>query len=178
MATVRLVLCALVALLIAGCGDAADDGSPRAGTRTPTTYGPNVVHPDGIQDIEFGVTMSELRQRGQISDEAGACGPRLTGLPNASPVFANSRLVLVWAYPPLRTPEGVGVGAPLETVHATYPGLVELTAPGGTYRFDGLMEIIGDRAYLFLHDGHTVQKLVVGFREYAQLLFDSGFGTC
>jgi hypothetical protein len=53
-----------------------------------------------------------------------------------------------------------------------------LTAPPGTYRFDGLLARQGDRAYLFLHDGRTVRKTVAGYADYAQRLFDEGFGTC
>ncbi|HEY2950175.1 MAG TPA: hypothetical protein VGJ53_17540 [Micromonosporaceae bacterium] len=178
MATVRLVLCALAALLIGGCAGADRDATPAARAKTATTYGPDVVHPGGVQNVQFGDTMAQLEQRGEIVRDPGGCGPRLAGVPNASPVFANGRLVLVWAYLPLHTPEGIAVGSPVPTVRAAYPHLLPLTAPAGTYRFDGLMMVTGDRAYLFLHDGHTVQKLVVGYRAYAQRLFDDGFGTC
>jgi hypothetical protein len=178
MAAIRLFLLALVALLVGGCASAAGEPSPQPRVLAAPTYGPDVVHHHGVQDVEFGDTMDQLTQRGEIVDDIEACGPRLAGLPNASPVFADGRLVLVWAYLPLRTPEGLGVGAPLGTVRSAYPDLIELAAPAGTYRFNGLMMVDDDRAYLFLHDGRTVQKLVVGYREYAQRLFDEGFGTC
>jgi hypothetical protein len=36
----------------------------------------------------------------------------------------------------------------------------------------------GDRGYLFLHDGTTVQKAVAGYGEYLTRLFNTGFGSC
>jgi hypothetical protein len=178
MAATRLFLFALTALLVGGCASAAGDPTPQPRAHAAPTYGPDVIHRGGLRDVQFGDSMDQLTQRGEVIENAEACGPRFVGLPNASPVFDAGRLVLVWAYLPLRTPEGIGVGAPLDAVRSEYADLIELRAPAGTYRFDGLMKVDGDRAYLFLHDGHTVQKLVVGYREYAQRLFNEGFGTC
>jgi hypothetical protein len=178
MAARSPLLVALTALLVAGCAGATAEPTPQPRALTASTYGPDVVHQGGLRDVRFGESMDQLTRRGEVVDDAEACGPRFAGLPSASPVFADGRLVLVWAYLPLHTPEGIGVGAPLETARLAYPGMIELKAPPRTYRFDGLMAVGGDRAYLFLHDGHTVQKLIVGYREYAQRLFDEGFGTC
>jgi len=71
------------------------------------------------------------------------------------------------------------VGDPVAQARATHPEAEELTAPAGSFRFDGLIATVGgDRAYLFLHDHDTVQKVVVGFAEHARRLFHDGFGTC
>ncbi|HEX6969511.1 MAG TPA: hypothetical protein VF174_11980 [Micromonosporaceae bacterium] len=144
------------------------------------TGGPDeaVVHLHGVADIGFGDTLAELTRRGVLTLRPEACGPRLTALPTVSPVFAKDRLVLLWVEPPARTPEGITVGTPVAEVRTAYPDVRELTAPPGTYRFNGLLVVEGDRAYLFLHDGSTVRKAVVGYAEYARRLFDDGFGTC
>lgn len=49
-------------------------------------------------------------------------------------------------------------------------------ADRGTQRFDGLQARVGDRAYLFLHDGHEVRKIIAGSAEWAERLFDGGYG--
>src|SRR6185436_18478234 len=97
-------------------------------------------------------------------------GPQLVDVPKVSPIFVDDRLVVLWAEPPMHTPEGLGVGSPVDRVRAAYPG--------GTYRFDGLLVTRGDRAYLFLHDTATVRKLIVGYVQYAKLLFDQGYSAC
>ncbi|MFD0969413.1 hypothetical protein [Plantactinospora endophytica] len=142
-------------------------------------YGPDVLHLKGLRDIEFGDTEQELLSRGQLHTEpAPTCGASLAGPPTVSPVFAEDRLVLLWASPPVRTPEGVTAGTPVDQVEAAYPAATRLTAPPGTYRYDGLLARQGDRAYLFLHDGRTVRKTVAGYADYARRLFDEGFGVC
>ncbi|MFY1674648.1 hypothetical protein ACN27G_32700 [Plantactinospora sp. WMMB334] len=142
-------------------------------------YGPDVLHLKGVRDIEFGDTEQDLLRRGRLdAGSAPACGPSLTGPSTVSPVFADDRLVLLWASPPVRTPEGVTAGTPVDQAEAAYPAATRLTAPPGTYRYDGLLARQGDRAYLFLHDGRTVRKTIAGYADYAQRLFDEGFGTC
>ncbi|MBF9130662.1 hypothetical protein I0C86_17100 [Plantactinospora sp. S1510] len=146
---------------------------------TPPASGTDVLNLRGVRDVEFGDTEQELLRRGQLHPEPElACGSSLTDPPAVSPVFADDRLVLLWASPPVKTPEGVTAGTPVEQVRAAYPAATRLTAPAGTYRFDGLLARQGDRAYLFLHDGRTVRKTVAGYADYAQQLFDEGFGTC
>lgn len=164
----------LVALLANGSGSTpTPPSSPDAGS-----YGPDVVHLEGIRNIEFGDSEQELTERGVLRPEPEPCAAHLTGLATVGPVFADDRLVLMWVTPPMHTPEGVTVGTSINTVQARYPAATELTAPQGTYRFDGLMAQEGDRAYLFLHDGQVVRKTVAGYADYAQKLFDEGFGTC
>ncbi|WP_460914589.1 hypothetical protein [Plantactinospora veratri] len=146
---------------------------------TAPAYGPDVLHLKGVRDIRFGDTEQELLRRGELDPEpALACGPSLTEPATVSPVFADDRLVLLWASPPVRTPEGVTAGTPVDQVRAAYPAATRLTAPPGSYRYDGLLAMQGDRAYLFLHDGRTVRKTVAGYTDYAKRLFDEGFGTC
>ncbi|AVT29712.1 hypothetical protein C6361_09660 [Plantactinospora sp. BC1] len=170
----------LVAVLVAGA--VALCHAYRTVSDEPATtpaYGPDVLHLTGVRDIRFGDTEQELLRRGELDAEpALACGPSLTDPTTVSPVFADDRLVLLWASPPVRTPEGVTAGTPVDQVEAAYPAATRLTAPPGSYRYDGLLAMQGDRAYLFLHDGRTVRKTVAGYTDYARRLFDEGFGTC
>lgn len=145
---------------------------------TGTGRDAETVRLDGLRDIEFGDTEQELTRRGVLTPAAAPCGPRLAGLATASPVFADERLVLLWMDPPLHTPEGVTAGTPVRQVRHIYPDATALTAPAGSYRYDGLLVRAGDRAYLFLHDGTSVRKIVAGYADYAQKLFHEGFGVC
>jgi hypothetical protein len=146
--------------------------------RVDRSDGSDVIHLHGMRNIAFGETEQELTRRGVLRPETTSCEPGLAGISTASPVFADDRLVLLWVDPPVHTPEGVTIGTPVDTVQATYPAVTRLTAPQGTYRFDGLLAKQGDRAYLFLHDGRTVRKTIAGYADYAQKLFDQGFGAC
>lgn len=165
----------LSAALIAVCERAAAER--RQPSPTPT-YGPNTVHFGGVRDIRFGESVGELTARGALRTDDVPCGPLFTTLEMVAPVFADDRLVLVWVESPQRTPEGVTVGTPVAQVRAVYPRIDDLKAPPRTYRYDGMLVTEGDRAYLFLHDGVTVRKTVVGYTEYVRRLFDTGFGTC
>jgi hypothetical protein len=163
---------ALVAVLgLTGCADTADTA--------PLAADPAVIDHRGLSDIPFGADRAELERRHGLTQGPGACTPRLPDHPEVSPVFDDrDRLVLMWANPPLRTPRGIAVGTPVDTVRTAYPDAEQLPAPPGTQRFDGLLVPVDDRAYLFLHDGTEVQKVIVGYADYVRLLFDDGFGTC
>jgi hypothetical protein len=164
----------LVALIATGSGS-----TPTAPSSLDAgAFGPDVVHLEGVRNIEFGDTERELTDRGVLQPEPASCATQLAGLATVGPVFDHDRLVLMWVSPPMHTPEGVTVGTPLNTVHARYPAATELIAPQGTYQFDGVLAREGDRAFLFLHDGRVVRKTVAGYADYAQKLFDEGFGTC
>ena len=156
----------------------APDKSASGQLPEKAAYGPDVVHLDGLRDIEFGDTEQELARRGLLTPSIASCGPSLAGMDMVGPVFADDRLVLLWADPSMHTPEGVTSGTPVRQVQTTYPASTPLDAPQGTYRFDGLLVSEGDRSYLFLHDGRTVRKTVAGYTDYARKLFDEGFGTC
>lgn len=153
--------------------------SPSPASTGSRAADPNLITLRGIRDIEFGASMDALIATGQVQPEPGACGPSFPDLPNASPVFDAGRLVLIWAHAPLRTPERVMVGTPLAEARQAYPNAVELTRAPGDPQYPGLL-VPGDedRAYLLLHDGESVQKLIVGFEEHARRLFDTGFGSC
>ncbi len=137
-----------------------------------------VVDLDGLADIDFGATESELTRRGILRTDVDACGPTLAGHEMVSPIFINNRLVLLWAGDPVRTPEGITAGTPIAEVRDTYSTVRQLRAPQGAHRFDGLLARDGDRAYLFLHDGHTVRKIIVGYADWAHRLFVEGHGPC
>jgi hypothetical protein len=163
----------MVAAGPAGCGEPGDP-TPMAAS-VPDRH---VVSHRGLAGIEFGDSRAELERDHGLVRASGDCGPRLPSYPDASPIFEDDRLVLLWADPPLRTPEGIAVGDLVSTVHDTHLRAEPLTAPPERFRFDGLLVTSGDRAYLFLHDGATVQKLIVGYEDHVRRLFHEGFGTC
>jgi hypothetical protein len=170
---ILLIVGLIVAAAVSGSGT----------TRAPekaigTSNEPDVINLDGLRGIEFGESEEELTRRGALETQDAACAPGLTGMSTVSPTFDHDRLVLLWADSPVHTPEGVTIGTPVDQVRASYPAVTRLTAPRGTYRLDGLLARDGDRAYLFLHDGRTVRKTIAGYADYAQRLFDEGFGTC
>jgi len=173
---VPLVLVALV--LIALLAGYATHGSAPARASTATNVSQNVVDFDGVRDVRLGQSDTELAQQGAMARPVAACGPVLTEVHEASPVFVDGELVLMWVNPPLATPEGVGVGTSVATTQAAYPQATPMTAPAGSYQFDGLMVTSGDRAYLFMHDGHTVRKAVVGYTDDVTRLFVHGVGNC
>jgi hypothetical protein len=172
-----LVLVLVAIGLVAGCSTtAAESDSPVTAAAAGKQV--DVVDFEGIGDIDFGATKADLTSRGLLITPAEACGPRLAGFGDVSPVFAGERLALLWVNPPLATPEGVGVGSSLADVKAAYPQATALTAPEGSHSYDGLLVTHDDRAYLFLHDGQSVKKSVAGYAEQVRLLFDEGFGAC
>ncbi|GIJ30742.1 hypothetical protein Vqi01_59040 [Micromonospora qiuiae] len=137
-----------------------------------------VVGLDGLADVGFGDTESELTRRGILRTDVDACGPTLAGHDMISPIFIEGRLVLLWAGDPVQTPEGITAGTPIAEVEASYPRVRSLHAPQGTHRFDGLLARDGDRAYLFLHDGRTVRKIIAGYASWAHRLFLDGHSPC
>lgn len=183
-----LIFATAATYAVVGCSAIRSDPPSPAAEAPPSSttsigqnkgrYGPDVIHLDGLRDIEFGDTEQQLVREGALTQPAAPCGPRLTDMATVSPVFAGDRLVLLWVDPPMQTPEGISGGTPVAEVRDTYPAAKRLTAPRGTYRFDGLLAAEGDRAYLFLHDGKTVRKTIAGYAEYAQRLFDDGLGAC
>lgn len=167
--TAVLVMLAAGTLALAGAGPVATAAEPAD---------PDVVSHSGLATIELGSTRTELvRGHGLVQAESD-CAPRLPAYPSASPVFDAGRLVLLWAHPPLRTPDGLAVGSPVDAVRAAHPDAEALAAEPGSYRFDGLLAVTGDRAYLFLHDQAQVQKLLVGYEEPARRLFHENVGAC
>ncbi len=187
--SLRLAVLSLVAIVTAsGCtGDASTPapGPTSAAATAPATAtatrpaDPDVIDFVGLRDILIGASMRELTASGVVATANPGCGPSFTALPYASPVFDGDELVLIWAYPPLRTPEGVMVGTSVDEARRAYPAAVELSRPAGSTQYPGLLVAGGDdRAYLLLYDAGEVQKLVVGMERYARLLFDAGFGTC
>ncbi|MEV4623404.1 hypothetical protein AB0J74_32435 [Asanoa sp. NPDC049573] len=171
-----IVALALFALL---AGYATDrQPSPAYASNTSTATAAHTVDFEGVGDVHLGQRDADLTRVGALAHPAAACGPTLTTTSAADPVFADGRLVLLWAHTPLTTPEGVGEGTPLTTVRSTYPQATAMATPAGSHQFDGLMVTSGDRAYLFMHDGHTVRKVVVGFAEPVRRLFAHGVGNC
>jgi hypothetical protein len=178
--SVVLALAVGTAALVAGCeaDREAKAPAPAPAQLAAAAPGPNVVTFDGVRNIAFGDSASDLTARGLLTRPREGCGPQLADLPEASPVFLDKRLVLLWANPPLTTPEGIGVDSTLADARAAYPQATDLPAPKGSHRFDALMTTEDDRAFLFLHDGQKVRKLIAGYTEDARRLLDTGFGSC
>lgn len=137
-----------------------------------------IIDLNGLRNIEFGATEDELTRRGILRTSLEACGPMLAGHDTVSPVFVEDKLVLLWVGDPMRTPEGITAGSPVDEVWDRYPQVSRLRAPQGTHRLDGLLARSGDRAYLFLHDGRTVRKTIAGYADWARRLFNEGAGPC
>jgi len=180
---VVVMVTTLLALVgLAGCRASTEVGTTATPVVTSTPSQPadwRVVTYDGLGEIEFGAARADLVSEHGLFEEVGDCAPQFPDYPTVSPVFdQEDRLVLLWADPPMHTAEQIGVGSLVTEVREAYPQARELPAPPGTYRFDGLLVPEGDRAYLFLHDGHEVHKLIVGYTDYVELLFHSDFGTC
>jgi hypothetical protein len=178
-ALIALVACQLAAgLLVGGCGV----GQPRA-TATATASGAatnnDVIDFTGVRGIHFGDSRAQMIQAGLLNSPTNACALALTATASAHPIFDQDKLVLIWAYPPLHTPEGIMVGSPLAAVTNDYPQAVTLTPAAGNPTFPAyLVANASGAAYLFLHDATTVQKLIVGYEDYVRLLYSSGFGSC
>ncbi|TCB98880.1 hypothetical protein E0H26_05520 [Micromonospora zingiberis] len=168
----------IAVLLVAASASGSGPMSPESIAVPEPVASVTVVDLDGLADVDFGDTEAELTRRGILRTDVDACGPTLAGHDMVSPIFIEERLVLLWAGDPARTPEGITAGTPIAEVQASYPSVRELHAPQGTHRFDGLLARDGDRGYLFLHDGHTVHKIIAGYASWAQRLFVEGHGPC
>jgi hypothetical protein len=164
----------MTAVLVGGCAQPIA-GPPRGAT--PTTADATVINFTGTDSVRWGETLEQLRDAGQMAPSPDGCGPRFLDIEGAGPVFEDDRLVLIWAYPPLHTPENVMVGTPIPTVRVAYPRAVALpSAPG---LFDAMLVANGlGQAYLILHDGTIVQKLIVGLESAARRLYASRLDTC
>ncbi|WTO07690.1 hypothetical protein OG505_28150 [Micromonospora sp. NBC_00617] len=168
-----------IAMLLAAAS-IAGSGTPPPDPMPPNRPAGNVeiIDLNGLRNVEFGDTEAELTRRGVLRTDQDACGPVLTGHDTVSPVFIEDRLVLLWVGDPMRTPEGITAGSPIDEVWARYPSVTRLPAPQGTHRLNGLLARSGDRAYLFLHDGRTVRKTIAGYADWARRLFDEGAAPC
>jgi hypothetical protein len=182
--SVGLVVLMGLAYAVTGCTSAASGPQQAATSAAPTATAsrdPDVIDFGGLRDIRFGDSLRQLTAAGVVAVEGEACGPTFAGIPEASPVFDGDDLVLIWAHPPLRTPEGITVGSTVDDVMRAYPSAISLTPPEGSTTFPGLL-ITGpdDRAYLVLYDPEQrrVEKVIVGYERYAGMLFFNGFGTC
>ncbi len=165
-------------LLLAASASGSGPMSPSTTAVHEPVASVTVVGLDGVADVDFGDSESELTRRGILRTDVDACGPTLAGLDMISPIFIKGRLVLLWAGDPVHTPEGVTTGTPIAEVKARYPSVRALHAPQGTHRFDGLIASDGDRAYLFLHDGTQVRKIIAGYAHWAHRLFLDGHAPC
>ncbi len=166
---------------LSGCSGGAEPTSSVGTPSATAARDPDVIDFGGLRDIRLGASLRALSAAGIVAVDASACGPSFTGIPQASPIFDGDKLVLIWANPPLRTPEGIMVGSTIEQARQAYPSGIELTPPDDSTTFPGLLVTGGDdQAYLLLYDAERgrVEKLIVGYERYAGLLFFNGFGTC
>ncbi|MEV6969622.1 hypothetical protein AB0M47_31355 [Hamadaea sp. NPDC051192] len=183
-----IVVGCLAATVLAGAWVLRGEGAARATSadrafdavadNAPAASGPDVVTFSGIADVKFGDTVADLTAEHGLTKPPGACVMRFGDLTGGDPVFDEDRLVLLWAHAPVRTPEGISEGSSVDAVRQAYSGEVELTPPAGSHAYPGIMVQQGDSAYLFLHDGTTVQKEIAGYADYVQRLYTDGFGAC
>ena len=169
----RIIVAILLLLFLVPAACGRDAPSPA------TTPDPNVVEFTGVRDLRLGASLRDLAAAGRVLTPEAACGPVVSGLPAASPVFDGDALVLIWAEPPLHTPAGVMVGSTVAAARQAYPEAEALVPPAGSTTFPGLLVRDGSgHALLMLHDGDRVQKLIVGLESYARRLYTTGYGSC
>ncbi len=169
-----LLLVAVVGLTTIGAvTHRTDSDRQSAAGDTPA----NVVDYTGTDGVKFGTTSGDLARQYGLTRKAGDCAPSLPGHPLVSPVFVNDKLALLWVSAPAHTPEGITVGSTVSQVQAAYPQATRLAAPSA-YQYPGLMATSGDKAYLFLYSGEQVSKMIVGYQQYVQQLYQSGGDTC
>ncbi|WP_290859729.1 hypothetical protein [Hamadaea sp.] len=166
---------AIAAMVIVG---AFANYAPAPSSAPAATGSDQVVTFAGIADVRFGDTVAELTADHGLTKPPGACVMQFADLTGVDPVFVDNRLVLLWAHAPVRTPEGISEGSAVDAVRQAYSGEVELTPPAGSHAYPAIMVRQGDAAYLFLHDGTTVQKEIAGYADYVQRLYTDGFGAC
>jgi len=173
----RMAALAMIIVTVTILGACAEPAGVRPQGSEPPVTDPAVVNFVGTNGVHWGETMAELSAEGMMAPSPDGCGPRFVGIDGASPVFDNNRLVLIWANPPLHTPENVMVGSPMSAVRVAYPRAVALpSAPG---LFAALLVANGlGQAYLILHDDAIVQKLIVGLETAARRLYASRLDTC
>jgi hypothetical protein len=168
------VIILITALALSACAQVTRAPDPPPPSEEPRG---EVVSVTGLGEVKIGSTRADLGRH--LDTEPPGCNTRLRVHPQGSLVFtSDGRFVLLWFDSPLRTSEGVTTGTEIGKVRAAYPGAIELTAPAGSHRFDGLLVVEGEHGYLFLHDGKAVQKAVAGYVDYLHHLFDTGFGSC
>ena len=159
-------------------------GSPPSASPSPSpsvsvapSADPDTVSFTGTGDIRFGQSTAELTSRHGLHSVPSACMPRFADLTQVHPILVDGKLAVLVLEPPAHTPEGVSVGTSVTAVHRTYPGAAELK-PTQPYAYAGILATDGDLGYLFLHNGGTVQRELVGYTTYLRQLFESGFPTC
>jgi hypothetical protein len=135
----------------------------------------DVVTFDGLGDVHFGDSVGALAASHGFKDDPAACTRTFSDLQGVDPVVADGKLVLMWVNAPVHTPEGITVGSPVSAVRAAYAGGQDLTS---TQAYPGILVVKQDKAFLFLHDGKTVQKEIAGYADYVRRLYTEGFGAC
>ncbi|WP_344128552.1 hypothetical protein [Luedemannella flava] len=146
---------------------------------TSASTDPTVISYEGTNGVRIGQTVAELTEAGLLASPTPGCSRRFAGIDYADPVFDHDRLAFIWAYPPLHTPEGVMVGTAIADLNRAYPNAERLTPPAGSPTFDGaLVRNPNGVAYLILHDGLAVQKLIVGAENAVRMLYTQRLDTC
>jgi hypothetical protein len=165
----------IAVVLLGACAQPV--GVRRGGPSASAATDPTVINFVGTDGVRWGQTLAELRDTGVMAPSPDGCGPRFVGIEGAGPVFENDRLVLIWAYPPLHTPEDVMVGTPMPAVRVAYPRAMALPSTPGLFDAQLVANGLG-QAYLILHDDANVQKLIVGLESAARRLYASRLDTC
>lgn len=176
---------ALLLIVLGGAGHLLRPGATGAGRAAASPADATGPGPEGVltrrgyEQLTIGATVDELLARGAVRAEPSACGGYVaTASPSVRPVFADGRLVLVWADPPVRTAEGIGVGSTTDQVRQAYPDVRTLPPPNRPGAFPGMLAPEHHRTYLFLYDGDQVQKVLAGYTADAERLYSGALSPC
>ena len=143
--------------------------------------------PSGYGALSLGMTKAGALATGLTTAMTalgeGGCGAPvdgyLVGSPNTDGValpgrlfFSNrtGRLVAIYAFPGVKTPEGIGLGSTYEQLHAAYPGWAPMDSNPGT--------IDGRASVLAPGNANAHYRIVVANSKVTEISLDSNQQDC
>ncbi len=120
--------------------------------------------PSGWGQLTLGMTVKQAEATGMMTKMSGSPGPgcdsstHLLGTvvgptPESGVLFfsADMGLIAIYAYPGLKTPEGIELGSTYQDVHSAYPDWHGLEGTSGR----GYAKATGNASYRIVIDGST-----------------------